>query len=136
MERTPGTTLAHATSRSSTSARPMRAAVSQSGAVANATRTSPSEPGIAAQESAVLRQRESIGHARDVVGDGPRLAVVRAARTHLARQAPGIGPIGAPELGENAAGALVGGDHVRVMVEVPVQEVLELAQRLLEPGRV
>src|SRR5215469_11806505 len=108
MERTPGTTLAHATAPPPTMPARLRPPCPSPAPAPTPTRTSPSEPGIAAQESAVLRQRESIGHARDVVGDGPRLAVVGEARTHLARQAPGIGPIGAPELGENAAGALVG----------------------------
>src|SRR5512134_299596 len=136
MERTPGTRFAHAARRSSTSARAMRAATASSGAVEKATRTSASVEAATMGEPSVLREREAIRHAGDVVGDRAGLAIAGEMRAHLLRKPGGIAPVHEPQFFEDALGLLGRRDHVGVVVEVAVQEFLELAQALRERGRV
>src|SRR5687767_55303 len=101
----------------------------------NAICTAPSgasaAPDIRTAQALVLREREAVGHAGDVVRDRAGLAVLREARAHVLREPGRLGAEGAEEIAEHALGLLRHAEDLGMMVEVPVEEVLELDASLL-----
>ena len=84
-------------------------------------------------EPSVLRQREAIRHAGDVVGDRARFAVLVEARPHLLRQLRRLARGSTCHSSSRTRSACVGRrEHLRVVVEIAVEELLELVQAALD----
>src|SRR5262245_14812936 len=123
MERTPGSRFTHAASPSSTSARPIRAPTSASGAVTSTTYTG----SAMTADLLVLREREAVGHAGNVVRDRARFAIGVEALHHVRGQRPRVGPVGAVEVAEDLLRPPADLEHARVVVQLRVQKLLELS---------
>src|SRR5262245_25224549 len=99
----------------------MRAPTSASGAVTNTTCTGSAIP----SELLVLREREAIGHTRDVVGDRASFALLGEARQHVTGERGAARPIGAVEVPERFLRAPAHLEHARMRVELRIQELLQ-----------
>src|SRR5688500_12402387 len=109
----------------------MRAPAARSGAVTSTTWTgsvpaiSPGPRGSCPQ-LLVLREREAVGHPRDVVRDRASFALLPESRHHVRRQRVAPGAVMAIEVAERLLGAAGGFEHALVVVQMVVKELLEL----------
>ena len=90
------------------------------------TRTSDSEGFIRAHQPPMLRQREAIRHAGDVVADGASFALLIETRHHVRRQLSGILAIDPEELSQGLLSPLADLEHTRVGVEIDLEKILEI----------